>query len=304
MATITGLTASRMLEIEDATVVNGYIDEAGHLILVTHSGILKDAGPITTFAATTDAAGGVELATILETQQGLDNQRAVTPSGLASLAGYRYLQTVSYTSSGTFKKASYNGIKALRVRLVGGGGAGGAARPATTGAHSSGGGGGGGGYAEAFLLSATIADTENITVGAGGVGTSTAGTAGGSSSFGTFCVAGGGGGGNIASDQNLLVPAIAGAPGTATVGDIRVGGSSGAIGFGYATLGIGGEGGRSHLGGGGSGSGGIANAGAYPGGPGTGYGGGGGGSAQNNDAAGTTIGANGAPGIVLVDVYV
>lgn len=45
MATITGLTAERMLEIEGATVVGGEI-VGGHLILHKHDGTTVDAGPM------------------------------------------------------------------------------------------------------------------------------------------------------------------------------------------------------------------------------------------------------------------
>ena len=44
MATVTGLTAERMLEIEAASVVDGEIDINGHLILTKHDGTLIDAG--------------------------------------------------------------------------------------------------------------------------------------------------------------------------------------------------------------------------------------------------------------------
>jgi microcystin-dependent protein len=44
MATVTGLTAERMLEIEAASVVDGTINGSGHLILTTHDGTNIDAG--------------------------------------------------------------------------------------------------------------------------------------------------------------------------------------------------------------------------------------------------------------------
>jgi microcystin-dependent protein len=46
MATITGLTAERMLEIEGATVISGEIDVNDHLILHKHDGTTVDAGPL------------------------------------------------------------------------------------------------------------------------------------------------------------------------------------------------------------------------------------------------------------------
>lgn len=44
MATVTGLTAARMLGIEAASIVDGHIDGSGHLILTTHGGTEIDAG--------------------------------------------------------------------------------------------------------------------------------------------------------------------------------------------------------------------------------------------------------------------
>jgi microcystin-dependent protein len=46
MATVTGLTAERMLEIESASVVDGEIVD-GHLILTKYDGTEIDAGPVT-----------------------------------------------------------------------------------------------------------------------------------------------------------------------------------------------------------------------------------------------------------------
>src|SRR4051812_13818385 len=45
MATVTGLTADRMLAIEGASVVDGDI-VGGHLILTKHDGSTVDAGPV------------------------------------------------------------------------------------------------------------------------------------------------------------------------------------------------------------------------------------------------------------------
>src|SRR5262249_2242791 len=44
MATVTGLTADRMLEIENESIVAGAIDENGHLILTKFDGTTIDAG--------------------------------------------------------------------------------------------------------------------------------------------------------------------------------------------------------------------------------------------------------------------
>src|SRR5690606_39257873 len=64
---------------------------------------------------------------------------------------YTYVQTRYFTSSDTFDKDDYPGLRAIRVRVVGGGGAGGGAQTATSGNFSYGTGGGGGEYAEGFI---------------------------------------------------------------------------------------------------------------------------------------------------------
>jgi microcystin-dependent protein len=46
MATITGLTAERMLEIEGSSIVDGQIDVDGNLILSKHDGSTINAGPV------------------------------------------------------------------------------------------------------------------------------------------------------------------------------------------------------------------------------------------------------------------
>lgn len=88
MATVTGLTAERMIAIEAASVVGGSVDSGtGHLLLETHDGTIIDAGYVlgTVVPATTSVQGIVELATNTETATGTDAVRAVTPAGLASV---------------------------------------------------------------------------------------------------------------------------------------------------------------------------------------------------------------------------
>lgn len=46
MATVTGLTAARMLEIEAACIVSGQVNASGRLILTTYSGDIFDAGDV------------------------------------------------------------------------------------------------------------------------------------------------------------------------------------------------------------------------------------------------------------------
>lgn len=69
MASVTGLTAARMLAIEAASVVSGEVDEDGHLILTTHGGTEIDAGLISDFVNTivdgeVDGSGDLILTTL------------------------------------------------------------------------------------------------------------------------------------------------------------------------------------------------------------------------------------------------
>jgi hypothetical protein len=111
--------------------------------------------------------------------------------------GYRYVDTIYYTSNGTFVKADYPWLRAIRVKVQGGGGGSGGA--ATTGANQAavGGSAGGGAYAESFITDIAGLDASvSVTRGAGGAGGSAGannGSNGGASSFGTLVSANGGG---------------------------------------------------------------------------------------------------------------
>jgi hypothetical protein len=308
MAEVTVFTAARSQQIEDTAVVNARINAAdGHLILIQNNGTERDAGAISFFQATDTAAGSVELATVAEAQAGTDTQRAVTPAGLASIPGYKAMGVpVVFTTSGTFTKANYAGLKAVRVRVVGGGGGGGGAPFANTGNHSAGGGGGGGGYVEKFILANALFADETITVGSGGGGGTTIGGSGGTSSFGAHAVATGGAPGDSFSNNALMIGALGGAGGGGSVNSgvaVITNGGPGTIGGGNATLGHGGGGGSSVLGGGGAGVYTGAGSGSTVGNPGKNYGGGGGGAAVNSTGAANTGGA-GAQGIVIVEVFI
>lgn len=90
MATVTGLTAERMLAIEAASIVAGEVDNGtGHLMLETQGGSIIDAGYVMGNAvdATETLKGIVELATNAEVAAGTDTVRAITPAGLASVMG-------------------------------------------------------------------------------------------------------------------------------------------------------------------------------------------------------------------------
>ena len=113
--------------------------------------------------------------------------------------GYTFVETVYFTSSGTFTKATYPYLRAIRVRLVGAGGGGGGAGATGVSQASQGDGAGGGGYAEKFITDiAGLASSVTVTVGAGGAGGvhgSSNGASGGASSFGADVAANGGTGG-------------------------------------------------------------------------------------------------------------
>jgi hypothetical protein len=108
VATVTGFTAERMLEIENSTVVSGEIDVDGHLILLTRDGTPIDAGsalPALPTASTT-VSGIVELATVLEATTGTDTTRAVTPEGLAAAITAAAVPDASDTVKGKVELAT------------------------------------------------------------------------------------------------------------------------------------------------------------------------------------------------------
>lgn len=203
------------------------------------------------------------------------------------VAPYRYGGQVRYTASGTFVKADYPGLRALRVRCQGGGASAGTT-PAT--ANTTAASGSAGAFAESLLadipgLAANVA----VTVGAGGALDATGGAtgnAGGASSFGTLVSAQGG-------NANLAYSAVNVAE-VGGVGDTVIPG--GGNGSGSTTLAAGGvAGGSSVMGVGGAGQQSGTNA------PGRGFGAGGGGGSTTTATA--RAGGAGAPGIVIVDLY-
>ena len=95
-----------------------------------------------------DANDAIEA---LQAKVGIDGSTVTTSIDYQLNTGYRYHSTVYFTSSGSFTKATYPWLRAIRVRMVGGGGAG--AGCATTGAStvSVSSGGQGGNYAEKWI---------------------------------------------------------------------------------------------------------------------------------------------------------
>lgn len=222
--------------------------------------------------------------------------------------GYQFLQTVIFTSSGSFSKGSYPNIRAVRVRGVGGGGGAGGADGTSSTEASAAGGGGGGGYGEKFILASALASSETVTVGAGGTAGGSGATSGGngvSSSFGAHVTFGGGNTGEAgnASATTFVANRIGGAGGIATGADLSIRGTDG----GNATIGgsdhiyfMQSTGGASFLSGTQSGN---ASDTGDDGVAGNLYGGGAAG-AYNRQSQAARSGAAGADGIVIVDVYV
>jgi hypothetical protein len=138
---------------------------------------------------------------------------------------YWYSETVEYTGSGTFQKANYPGIRAIKIRVqAAGGGSGGCATNAA-GNTSCASGGGGGSYGEKFILASALSASETVTVGAGGSAGSAganAGGVGGTSSFGSHVTAVGGGAGNAGATGSTLASVGGGAGGTCTGGDVNI----------------------------------------------------------------------------------
>jgi len=214
-------------------------------------------------------------------------------------AGYVYGGQVVYTSSGTFKKADYPGLRAVKAHCQGGGGGSGGA--GTTGASESaeGGGGGGGGYACSTLLVSELGASETVTVGAGGVrGSPGSSTNGGNSSFGSHVVGEGGGAGSAGTATSGNTQNSGGLGGGGT-GDLVIPGDAGM--YGIVRGGIAGflnYGGGSHLGGVNR----TAHSHSTDGADGAGYGGGGSGG-RNGASQSAKFGGHGAPGVVIVELW-
>lgn len=240
-----------------------------------------------------------------------------------------YMGSVYFTSSGTFTKATYSWLRAVKVKVQGaGGGGGGTDYIDNAGEAASSPGGGGGGYAESFITDiASLDSSVTVTVGSGGTagtgGTSgstngTAGSSGGASSFGlgtAYEVSGNGGSYGNRGPETSGFFTTAGASGGSGTGDLVVPGkpSEPCINLGLAgtttthVCGVGTNGGDSMLGAGGV----IVSSGATAGQvtrngvTGSGYGGGGSGGAAAA-GTGTTDGADGGAGsngIVIVELY-
>jgi len=221
--------------------------------------------------------------------------------------GYAYVTSIVFTSSGTFTKASYPWLAAVLIRVQAGGGAGGGAAACAVGQGSGGAGGGGGGYAERFLDAASLAASETVTVGAGATGGTGDGPTGGTSSFGSLVSATGGSGGTArpASAVEYSVEGGNGGVGSTSGTGFKADGSAGTSPYisGGTLLGFSGTGGASHLGGGARGRNTISGGQRRAGITGFSYGGGGGGALHSSGGTPASTGGDGAPGIIIVELY-
>ena len=155
--------------------------------------------------------------------------------------GYRLLTIVYFTSSGTFTKGNYSGIRAVEIECVGGGGGSGAAAVTIAAQESWGSGGGGGAYGRKFVLASSLGATETVTVGAGGAAGNpgVSGGAGGNgtdTTFGTWCkgqgALGGPATGAIGNSTSGFIAGGAGGSAAGSIGDVVVDGDD-AIGQNY-----------------------------------------------------------------------
>jgi hypothetical protein len=222
--------------------------------------------------------------------------------GSAGTASYRYVTTIYYTSSGSFAKADYTWLRAIRVKMVGGGGGGGGCAATASNSRSFSGQGGGGGYSEKFITNiAGLSSSETITVGAGGTGATAgnnAGGTGGTSSAFTISATGGTGGAGAAAIVSGVQVSAGGTGGTGSDGDINIKGGNADHRYSSTSHFAGALSGGSMLGLPSSSSSLTANVSGTA----NNYGGGAGG--VNSDVSQSAkAGVAGAPGIIIVELY-
>jgi hypothetical protein len=212
-------------------------------------------------------------------------------------------QVLRFTSSGTFTKATYPWLRAIKVKCQGAGGGGGGINSTGSNEIAIGSGGSGGVYSESFITDiAGLATSVTVTVGAGGAGGfagSTNGSTGGASSFGSLVSANGGFGGALGSAQGVVgFPVVPPRGATVGTGNLVIPGGAAfsspqtRTDFLFPSLA-----GGSFLGASDQNTN-VSQAGLT----GLGYGSGGT-SAQNSASQSGRAGGPGAPGIVIVELY-
>lgn len=285
--TVTTGDADRTLDISAGSVT---ITSAGAAILDDANAAAQRTtlglGTAATLNAGTSANNLVQL-------DGSAKLPAVDGSALTGIVsgGNYVMQAFTNTTPGGVTWTKPAGLKAVKVTVVGGGG-GAATVPGALGEYTRGGAGAGGAAIE-YIPAPSIPGPVTVTVGVGGP--ATAPTAGGTSSFGTFCSATGGSAGAAASPSGAAT-ARGGAGGAGSGGTINFTGQSGGatLVYGSPTLFVLGSGGSSILGGGAQGL--LQNDNATAG---LAYGGGAPGLSTPN----TRTGAAGGQGIVIVEEF-
>jgi hypothetical protein len=166
--------------------------------------------------------------------------------------GYRFVEKVYFTSSGTFSKASYPYLRAMRVMCVGAGGGSGGVAATGAGEFVASGGGAGGGYGESFITDISgLASSVTVTVGSGGAAGAAGannGSIGGNSSFGSAVIGNGGNGGAGANSYSFWITSGGGSGGGGTGNLVITGGAGGVSNPVNSNGGYGGIGGTSVLG--------------------------------------------------------
>ncbi|MEZ1321757.1 hypothetical protein QIW46_10465 [Pseudomonas fluorescens] len=231
----------------------------------------------------------------------LDSWVLVYASGGNAASG-RLLGIKTFTASGSYVPSV--GMKNVLVTIVGGGGGSSGIGATNSTQVSLTGGGASGSYAQAWLSSAAIGQSQIITVGAGGAAgvVGTGGGSGGTSSLGSLVTATGGGG--SPSSSPLTLPGfglyVGGFPSQTSSGGniVNSAGAAGNPGMCLTGSTLAGHGANSPLGSGGYASSVALSVAA----PGSGYGSGAGGIANTTNQPGRP-GAAGAPGAVIIYEY-
>lgn len=220
--------------------------------------------------------------------------------------GFELREIVRFTSNGTFTKASYPWLRAIRVRVQGGGGGGGGVAATNANSNAAGGGGYSGVHSESFItdiasLPSSVAVTPGVGGAAGAVGN--AGGDGGASSFGSIVTAPGGRGGLAGTATTAVILQRLTDAITGGVGDLIIPSRLPTPGFTSGAFATSGKGADSPLGAGGRNTGSnTLSGGTAAGQSASGFGAGGGGAASNQSAPGS-VGGAGAPGIVIVELF-
>ncbi len=222
--------------------------------------------------------------------------------------GYRFSQTIKFTGSGSFTKATYPGLRMVVIHAVGSGGGGGGVGSTISTEVRAGAGGGGGGYGRSQVLASALSASETVTVGAGGAGGvgNADGADGNDSSVGAHASGRAGERGRLGVAIGVGKVQPGATPGEGldgSTGDVIRRGGSGDSGLasGVSDRFQGGQGGTSGFGGGGGRGASVSTA-ATNGAVGGEFGGGGGGAGARQSQSAQNGGAGGA-GIVLIDLY-